>query len=87
MVPLHAAVAGILQAWILEKSPSDESKPLFELRTKGGGLRGTSKTMKLDLERAGLPYCDEDGLYADFHPNRHTFISNLAKAGVSPKLA
>lgn len=43
--------------------------------------------MKLDLERAGISYCDEDGLYADFHANRHTFISNLAKAGVSPKIA
>ncbi len=29
-----------------------------------------------------LAYCDEDGLYADFHANRHTFISNLGRAGV-----
>jgi hypothetical protein len=43
--------------------------------------------MKLDLERAGLAYCNDDGLYADFHANRHTFISNLARAGVSPKMA
>ena len=34
-----------------------------------------------------LKYCDEDGLFADFHANRHTFISNLGRAGVSPKLA
>ena len=43
--------------------------------------------MKEDLERAGIPYCDEDGLYADFHANRHTFVSNLASSGVSPQLA
>ncbi len=30
-----------------------------------------------------LCYCDEDGLYADFHSNRHTFISNLGRANVS----
>ena len=34
-----------------------------------------------------LKYCDDDGLFADFHANRHTFISNLGKAGISPKLA
>ena len=38
--------------------------------------------MRLDLERAGLPYVDEGGLFADFHTHRHTFISNLGKAGV-----
>ncbi|HEX5471778.1 MAG TPA: tyrosine-type recombinase/integrase, partial [Lacipirellulaceae bacterium] len=34
-----------------------------------------------------LQYQDENGLYADFHANRHTFISSLAKSGVSPKVA
>jgi len=34
-----------------------------------------------------LTYCNEDGLFADFHANRHTFISNLGKAGIAPKLA
>ena len=34
-----------------------------------------------------LEYRDEKGMYADFHANRHMFITNLAKAGVHPKLA
>ncbi len=34
-----------------------------------------------------LCYCDENGQYADFHSNRHTFITNLSRAGVSPKTA
>ena len=34
-----------------------------------------------------LCYQDENGMYADFHANRHMFIANLAKAGVHPKLA
>ena len=34
-----------------------------------------------------LTYQDEAGLYADFHANRHTFISNLSRAGVSAKMA
>ena len=29
-----------------------------------------------------LSYQDENGLFADFHANRHTFISNLSRAGV-----
>ena len=38
-----------------------------------------------------LTYQDEDGLFADFHSHRHTFISNLGKAkvplGTARKLA
>ena len=34
-----------------------------------------------------LCYCNEDGLYADFHANRHTFISNLGRAGVPARVA
>ena len=34
-----------------------------------------------------LAYQSHDGRFADFHANRHTFITNLARAGVSPKTA
>lgn len=34
-----------------------------------------------------LTYQNEDGLFADFHANRHTFISNLGRAGVSLVMA
>ncbi|MFM8250608.1 MAG: tyrosine-type recombinase/integrase [Planctomycetota bacterium] len=46
-----------------------------------------------DVERARreatdfLLYVDACGRYADFHATRHTFITNLEKAGVSPRLA
>ena len=87
VVPLHAAVVERLKSWLAEKGTLNSDKPLFDLRTKSGGLRRTSKMMRLDLERVGIPYCDEDGLYADFHANRHSFISNLAKAGIARKIA
>jgi integrase len=45
------------------------------------------KERKRREETDYLQYQDENGLYADFHANRHTFISNLAKSGVSPKVA
>ena len=34
-----------------------------------------------------LAYQDEDGLFADFHAHRHTFITNLGKAGVPLSVA
>jgi len=34
-----------------------------------------------------LAYQDENGLFADFHSNRHTFITNLSRAGVTPRTA
>ncbi len=32
-----------------------------------------------------LKYQDSSGHFADFHANRHTFITNLCKAEISPK--
>ena len=34
-----------------------------------------------------LCHANHDGLYADFHSLRHWFITGLARAGVSPKMA
>ena len=34
-----------------------------------------------------LAYCDNDGLFADFHANRHLFITNLKRVNTSPKMA
>jgi len=34
-----------------------------------------------------LAYCDSLGRFADFHSHRHTFITSLERAGVSPRTA
>ncbi len=34
-----------------------------------------------------LRYKNSNGLYADFHAMRHTFITNLCRANVPPKTA
>jgi len=82
--PLHPTVVGRLRRWLEVKAEGElaPDAPLFALRTPSGCWRKTGKMMRLDLERAGLPYVDEDGLFADFHAHRHGFISNLGKAGV-----
>ena len=51
---------------------------------------GDAATPEEARERAKsdyLCYQNSDGHFADFHANRHTFISNLAKAGIAPKIA
>ena len=39
-----------------------------------------------DFEKAGIVYCDDKGLYADFHSLRHTCATFMSKNGVSPVL-
>ena len=86
-VPLHSVVVQRFRAWLASRGDVGPDAPLFALRTAGGWPRRTAMMMKMDLERVGLPYVDEDGLYADFHSNRHSFISNLGKAGASLQMA
>ena len=73
--------------WLETRQQAAPNAPLFPLRTSGGCWRKTSKMMRMDLERAGLPYVDENGLFADFHGHRHTFITNLGKAEVPLAMA
>ena len=46
-----------------------------------------AELVKKDLEKAKIPYIDDMGRVFDFHSFRHTFITNLSKSGVSPKVA
>jgi integrase len=87
VIPLHPTVVERLRAWLETRDKLDPDAALFELRTPKGHFRKTSKMMRLDLERAGIPYRDDEGLFADFHANRHTFISNLSRAGVPLAMA
>ncbi len=48
--------------------------------------------LRVDLEAAGIAYRtgagrDGAGQVADFHALRHTFITNLVRGGVHPKVA
>lgn len=44
--------------------------------------RVAGKMLQVDLKAVGIPYHDEEGLFADFHALRHTYITNLGKHGV-----
>ena len=46
---------------------------------------GEERTRRMESDY--LAYQDASGEFADFHSNRHTFITNLERAGVSPRTA
>ena len=76
--PLPAALARDLCQFLSGKEPG---KRIF------GEFQRAAEAIREDLEDAGVPYEDASGRVADFHALRHTFITNLAKAGVPPKMA
>jgi len=47
----------------------------------------TEKEKRAREESDFLTYKNDSGLFADFHSNRHTFITNLEHVGVSPRKA
>lgn len=82
VLPLHPSVVDCLRPWLAEKKPSTPVWPGTWAQGKRAG-----KILQKDLKIAGIPYVDDNGLYADFHALRHTFITNMVKSGISPKTA
>ena len=81
VIPLSQDLADRIRQWMDGRDTASD-RPLFDI-----DIRRTADMMKADLKRAEIPYIDQHGRYADFHSLRHTFVSNLGKAGVSPKMA
>jgi integrase len=82
VLPLHPSVVEHLRPWLSGKKPCLPVWPGTWAQAKMAG-----KILKKDLLAAGVPYVDENGLYADFHALRHTFITNMMKSGINPKTA
>jgi site-specific recombinase XerC len=81
-LPLRQDIAAMLRDWLEGRSAGQR---LWNGRWASD--RQGSKMIRADLEVAGVPYKDANDRYADFHALRHTFISNLARAGVHPRNA
>ena len=78
---LRTELAAKLQRAVTLNMPDS---PVFRFpRSKNARAR----MIQVDLKAAGIPYCDQNGRYADWHALRHTFITNLARAGVHPRVA
>lgn len=82
VLPLHRSLVDLLQPWLAEKPSGKPVWPGTWAKSKHAG-----KMLQHDLKAAGIPYVDANGLYADFHALRHTFITNMVKSGVNPKTA
>jgi integrase len=78
-IPLHPYVAEQMKSW-LAKRTSHRTPFVFNLKTRTGRLRKTSKMMRLDCEAAGVEYAGDLGV-ADFHSCRVAFITNLCRTG------
>jgi len=69
-----------IQAYVQGKLPAGKAFPM-------PSPRNISKMLRMDLAAAGIPYTDAAGKDVDFHALRHTFITNLSRAGVHPAVA
>lgn len=80
-IPLRPEITAALREFLAGKMPAAPAFPTMPER------QHVCDMFRLDVEAAGIAYVDDSGRYADFHALRHTFISNLAAAGVHPRTA
>jgi len=103
VMPLRTDLAHRIQDWITTKTKLDPTKPLVKITSKRTAemlkkdlalaRAAWLKESPSDQERqrreqsSFLTYQNDQGQFADFHALRKTFITNLSRAGVSPKTA
>jgi integrase len=81
--PIPPGVAATLQVYVRDKPNGEPVWP-------GTWAKNAADMLRIGLEAAGVPYeaAGPDGpLYADYHSVRHSFITLMARSGVSPKEA
>lgn len=81
IIPLRKSIAKKLKKHLAMKLPAASAFPKIPDHTR------IAQMLKIDLKKAKIPYKDAGGRYADFYSLRHTFVSNLAKSGVHPRVA
>jgi integrase len=79
--PIRRDLAALLAPWIAGKVPG---KPVFAVNDL---RQNTARWMRKDLAAAGIRYVNEDGEIADFHALRHTYVTEVVRAGATVKEA
>jgi site-specific recombinase XerC len=79
-LPLSPEVAAIMREYVAERAANDLVWP-------GSWWRQSAKMLQRDLADAGIAAIDDEGRVVDFHSQRTTFITSLARAGVTPATA
>ncbi len=99
--PIGVDLAAALLGYLAKKLPAAKAfnmpesslvAPMWRMDLEAARTEWLSEAAdakeRADREESGfLVYVSQDGRVADFHALRHTYISNLAKAGVHPKTA
>jgi site-specific recombinase XerC len=81
-LPLRRDVAARVRTWLASKPAAEPVWP-----GKWAAQRHGAEMIRIDLTAADIEAEDDRGRVVDFHALRHTFISNLARAGVHPRNA
>ncbi len=76
---IPGALADSLASYFGERNALERALPL-------PSVNAVTKYLKVDLKAADVPYRNEKGEFADLHALRHSYITNLSNAGVSPKV-
>jgi integrase len=103
VIPLRSDLTERIKSWLASRPKHKDQEPLIGISNKRTGemlkkdLEFARKTWLATIvdkelrkkaeESSFLSFVDSQGRYADFHALRKTFITNLSKSGVSPKMA
>lgn len=80
LLPLSKETAQCLKIYLADRKPGDPVWPGF-------WWQRSAEMLRLDLLNAGIEPRDDEGRVVDFHGQRTTFITSLARAGVAPATA
>ena len=76
VLPLHPELFALLPGWLAGMKSWDKLFPKLDRKK-------TWMMVKLDLERVGIPYENEEGI-ADFHASgRHSYVTGLLRHGAT----
>lgn len=80
ILPLAKETAQSLATYLANRNPDTSVWP-------GSWWEKSAEMLRQDLLRAGIQPQDDEGHIVDFHGQRTTFITGLARAGVTPAVA
>jgi integrase/recombinase XerD len=80
LLPLSKEIAQSLAAYLAHRNPGEPVWP-------GLWWHRSADMLRQDLLNAGIEPQDDEGRVVDFHGQRTTFITGLARAGVAPAMA
>ena len=103
VIPLRADFAELVKQWMESKRRLNPDLPLLQVsrkrtaemlrrdlaRARDEWIKEAKKPAETERRKKSsfLTYRNDEGRVVDFHALRQTFITNLSRAGVSPKMA